>query len=80
MRTGDLRVSYWAVDEKGTRTEQLASVVQRIDGGFDVVFTSDPRPVDVVLELRDGAGWREVRARRVRGGPRLLPGPYDADD
>jgi hypothetical protein len=77
MRAGLLRVSYFAVDERGQRAEALARVEQGSDGRFAEVFTSDPRAVDVVLELRDGDAWREVRAQRTAGGaPRVLPGPY----
>jgi hypothetical protein len=77
MNTGNLRVSYYAVATDGTRAELLAAVVQNDQGGFDPVFTSDPRPILRVLELRDGDAWREVRAEPLPAGPpRVLPGPY----
>ena len=81
MRAGNLRVSYHAIDASGRRVEVLARVEQRADGRFDDVFTADPRAVDVVLELRDGASWREVRVQRAPGGaPRVLPGPYSREE
>ena len=78
MRAGGLRVRYWALDAHGARTELLATAEQGPGGHFAPVFTYDPRPVDVVLELRHGDEWREVRARSYPGGAaRLLPGPND---
>lgn len=75
MRTGNLRVRYWAVDGDGNRTDEIAIAEQESDGRFHGVFTSDARPMDAVLELRDGEAWREVRSRRIDGGaPRILPG------
>lgn len=69
---------YWAVDTDGRRADELACVEQGRDGGFARVFTSDPRPVELALELRDAGSWREVRVQRVPGGaPRILPGPYE---
>ncbi len=76
MRAGLLRIRYWAVDAStGSRTELLAESVQRPDGGYDQVFSADPRAIDAVLEMHaEGDRWIEVRARRVPPGPpRLLP-------
>jgi hypothetical protein len=76
MRTGQLRLRYWALDDAGHRIELLATVEQGPDGRFDEVFSADPRPLLAVLELRDGTDWREVRTRAIPGGaPRVLPVP-----
>lgn len=75
MRAGNLRVRYWAVDPDGTRRDEIAIAEQEADGRFQNVFTSDPRAMDLALEMRDGETWREVRSRRIEGGPpRVLPG------
>ncbi len=76
MRAGLLRIRYWAVDaSNGSRSELIAESMQRPDGGYDQVFSADPRAIDAVLEMRaDGDRWSEVRSRRVPPGPpRLLP-------
>ncbi len=80
MRTGLLRLRYWAIDAvSGVRGELLAEVSQREDGGFDRVYSTDPRAIDAVLEMDAGAGrWVEVRSRRVPPGPpRALPSSSD---
>jgi hypothetical protein len=78
VRVGSLRISYWAVDPvSGARVELLAQVEQDAQGRFAPVFTTDARAIDGVLELRDGASWREARARRIEPSaePRVLPAP-----
>ena len=78
MRTGLLRIRYWAIDpDTGARAELLAESRQHGDGQYDGVFCTDPRAVDAVLEMRTGDRddqWLPVRTRRVPPGePRLLP-------
>ncbi len=76
MRTGLLRLRYWAIDPaSGERAELLAEVLQRADGRYDRVYCTDGRAIDAVLEMFAGADrWVSVRSLRVPpGAPRTLP-------
>lgn len=78
MRAGLVRVQYWALDDAGARVELIATIEQEADGSYARVFTADARPIERVLQLKDGDAWRDVRAERWPAGPpRVLPGPYD---
>jgi hypothetical protein len=75
VRAGLLRIRYWAIDsETGSRAELIAEATQRGDGGYDSVFSTDPRAIDAVLEMNSGDRWLAVRTRRVpAGAARVLP-------